>query len=493
MFAVRVVVVGMRMVVSGKRMVAAIPVRGTCRERRWQRPRRRVSHLVRVGRSRRVRLQASVTAVQKILNLGATHAALGSLGWGGMRRRQVVSRKACARVERRNALAARAKAVAARELGKHVRRLRRRSGCRSGCRAGSVRIELSGGASLARGAGRDRRLNGSHTERRQVVVRSGSSRRLHVRVRSVPVRAVVAQTRLVGGTFMRVVVVRRRVSVTVAVTRVVHWRAGTRGVGAVGHRVAAHQAHVAQGTKHGTAAGRPVGVAVRRVGRGARSRERQTRLGIVVERSGVLRLGGVVVTVQVIVGREARRVLHAAWDAGRSGSPSTGTVVGTVLVIAVEAWRRVAAVVGTVRGTRVATLSRVAIRRGSGKDGRGDTVVVLAVAVLVRASRWSAFGGRSGRRRVSVAARSVALVSICVRFRCVVGVVSVGRAGSTAFSLGTLKLVKLVAGEHGERRHFAVAGGTTTVPQFAIGIAVVALVVTNLPSERAVVDLVTWF
>jgi len=49
-------------------------------------------------------------------------------------------------------------------------------------------------------------------------------------------------------------------------------------------------------------------------------------------------------------------------------------------------------------------------------------------------------------------------------------------AGSATFSLGTLKLVELVAGKHGERRHFTVASGAAGLSEFAIRVAVVALV-----------------
>lgn len=131
-------------------------------------------------------------------------------------------------------------------------------------------------------------------------------------------RTVVTETRLVSGALVRVVVVwvvGRRVAVTV--TRVVvDRRAGARSVRTVGHRVAAEQAHVAQRTENGTAAGRPVRLAVQRVSDSAMSGEGKTRLGVVVQRSGVLGLGGVVVAVQMVVGREARRVLDAAGHAG---------------------------------------------------------------------------------------------------------------------------------------------------------------------------------
>lgn len=226
-------------------------------------------------------------------------------------------------------------------------------------------IELSSSATLARSAGRNRRLNGKHTERRKVVVRTRTSRRLHIRVGSVSVRAMVAHSRLMSGTLVGVVVVGRRVtvSVTVSVTRVVDWRSRTGSVRTVGHRVATKEAHVAQRTKDGTAAGSPVRVAMSSGMRCTRGGcERQTGPAeIIVERCGVIGLGGVVVAVKVVIGREARRVLDAVWDAGRSGGPSSGTVMRTVLVVAVEAGRWVAPVVGTVQRARVTTLGSVSI------------------------------------------------------------------------------------------------------------------------------------
>lgn len=317
-------------------------------------------------------------------------------------------------------------------------------------------------------------------------MRSRARRRLHIGMRSVSMRTVVTETRLVSGALVRsVVVVRWRVEMRV--TRVVGGRARTRRVGTVGYRVAAEQAHVAQRTEHRTAAGRPVRVAVRRVGCETRSGHGKTRLDVVVEGGGMLGFGNVVVAVQVVVGREARRVLDAAWHARRGGSPTAGAVMRTVLVVAVQAGRWM-----TVRGTRVgvATLGGMAIRRGSSENGRGDAIVVLAVAILVRASRRRGFPSSSGMRsgRVPVTAGSVRrLISFCVRVWSVVRRVAMRRrTGSTAFSLCALQLVELVTGKHGKGRHFAVAGRAATVPELAIGIAVISLIVTHLPSELPV-------
>ena len=352
---------------AGQRVVATIPVRCAAgRERRRQSPRRRISDQGWVGSSRgmrvRMRLEAANTAIENVFDLAASHGSTVCISpnrW--MRLGQVVSGKTGTRVERRNAFAARTKAVATREFVWHVRCLSRRSRGRSGSRAAGVRIELSSSATLARSAGRDRRLNRKHTERRKVVVRTRTSRRLHIRVGSVSVRAMVAHSRLMSGTLVGVVVVGRRVTVTV--TRVVDWRSWTGSVRTVGHRVATKEAHVAQRTKDGTAAGSPVRVAVSSGMRCTRGGcERQTGPAeIIVERCGVLGLGGVVVTVKVVIGREARRVLDAAWDAGGSGGPSSGTVMRTVLVVAVEAGRWVAPVVGTVRRAGVTTLGSVSI------------------------------------------------------------------------------------------------------------------------------------
>lgn len=108
--AVRVVVVGMRVVVSRQRVVACVPVRGTGWERRRERPRRRIGDQMRKRRSRRVGLEASNTAIENILNLGASYTALGVCRWA-MCRSQVIGRETGARVEQRDALAARAEAV----------------------------------------------------------------------------------------------------------------------------------------------------------------------------------------------------------------------------------------------------------------------------------------------------------------------------------------------------------------------------------------------
>lgn len=60
------------------------------------------------------------------------------------------------------------------------------------------------------------------------------------------------------------------------------------------------------------------------------------------------------------------------------------------------------------------------------------------------------------------------------------------RTGSTALSLCTLELMEFVAGEHGKRRHLAVASRAASVPEFAVGVAVVALVISDLPSKLPV-------
>ncbi len=237
-------------------------------------------------------------------------------------------------------------------------------------------------------------------------MRAGARGRFHVGMRAVSVGAVVTETRLMRGALVGAMVVRRREAVGVAAVE--DGGAGTRSVRAVGDGVAAEQAHVAQRAEYGAAARGPVGVAVRREGRGAGGCERQTRgLGVVVQGSGMLRLGGVVVAVQVVVGREARRVFDAARHAGRGGGPTAGAVVRAVLVVAVEARRRVAAVVAGVGRARIATLGGVAVLGRASEDCRGDAVVVLAVAVLVRAAGRRALAGRSGRRRIGVACRGV--------------------------------------------------------------------------------------
>lgn len=109
--AVGVVVVCVRVVVAGERVMASIPVRRSCWERRRQGPGRRVGYKMSVGTTSRVRLEAAHATIQNILDLGSTRTTI-SLSLGTMRRRQMVGRQAGARVERRNTLAARAKAVA---------------------------------------------------------------------------------------------------------------------------------------------------------------------------------------------------------------------------------------------------------------------------------------------------------------------------------------------------------------------------------------------
>ncbi len=49
------------------------------------------------------------------------------------------------------------------------------------------------------------------------------------------------------------------------------------------------------------------------------------------------------------------------------------------------------------------------------------------------------------------------------------------RTRATALALGTLEFVELVAGEHGECRHLAGAGGASGVAKLAIRIAVLCV------------------
>lgn len=172
------------------------------------------------------------------------------------------------------------------------------------------------------------------------------------------------------------------------VSAVMRGRARTRSVGAVGHRIATEQAHVAQRTENGTAAGRPMLVSVggRRMSGTAESSERKTRLGVIMEGSSVFGFRVVVVAVQMVIRREARRVFDAAGHTRGGGSPSTSTVVRSILVVAVETGRWVTSVVGTMRGTRVTAFGCVAVARGTSENSGSDSVVVPAVAVVVRAT-----------------------------------------------------------------------------------------------------------
>lgn len=164
------------------------------------------------------------------------------------------------------------------------------------------------------------------------------------------VGTVMAQSRLVRWALMHMVVVGGRVTVAISVTAVVHWRARTRWIGTVRHRVPTKQAHVTQGAKHGAAAGSPVRVSLRGERGGTRAGSRKTGLEVIVQ-GRVLRFGSVIVPVQMVIGREAGRVLDAARYARGGRSPTTSAVVRTMLVVAVEAGRRVAAIVGRRRRT----------------------------------------------------------------------------------------------------------------------------------------------
>lgn len=83
------------------------------------------------------------------------------------------------------------------------------------------------------------------------------------------------------------------------------------------------------------------------------------------------------------------------------------------------------------------------------------------------------------------------MVSIRVWVGCVVTVVSVrGRTGSATFSLSTLELVEFVAGKHGKRRDLATASrAASRMPKFAVRVAVITLLVANLPTQLPVLDL----
>lgn len=156
----------------------------------------------------------------------------------------------------------------------------------------------------------------------------------------------------------------------------------------------------------------------------------------------MFRLGSVVVAVEVIVWRESGRVFYAAGHTGRRRGPAAGSVVGTMLVIAVQTRRRVASIVSTVGRSRVATLGAVSVAGRSSEDGRCDAVVVLAMTVLVGASWGGGLGRGRCRLRVAVSARAMSLISVCVRIRSLMSMVAVG-CGSAAMTLalGSLQLV----------------------------------------------------
>lgn len=104
---------------------------------------------------------------------------------------------------------------------------------------------------------------------------------------------------------------------------------------------------------------------------------------------------------------------------------------------------------------------------------------------------------RSRSRRVSAiaAARCLRLVSFCVWVRCVVWVVRMRRrTGWTTFSFGTLELVKLIAGKHGQSGHLGGTRrtGSQVAAKFAIRVAVI-LLISYLPSKLSVVDMATRF
>ena len=111
------------------------------------------------------------------------------------------------------------------------------------------------------------------------------------------------------------------------------------------------------------------------------------------------------------------------------------------------------------------------------------------MAVLVRTTRRRVFRrGSGGTGRVDVATGSVRVISIGVSVLRIVSRISVRRQAA-AFSLGALKFMKLITGEHGERRHFTAASRTAAVlTVLAIRVTVVTVIVAYLPSERAVGD-----